>query len=1054
MKIPNRKALKCFSLLWIAVLAALCLSAGTAFAEPYSDTDGHWGAAVIDKWGAYDVLQGDGDGSFAPNRDMSVAELATVLSKAFGYTEVGNPSISSAIPSWAQEDVKKAVTAGVIASDETGLTLTRELSAKILAKALKIAPLAGATAFRDDGAVSAAYRPYVNALGREGAFKGDTAGNFMPQKGFTRAEVMQVFENTLTDIVRESKAAASEKSIIVNAPNLSLTAGTVEGDLIIGQGVGDGDITLTDVKIAGRLIVYGGGKNSIYIKGESAVPLVVTQKTFGAPARIVVDAAASVGTVSVVAESAAVVTGDVAKLEIVPASEVTVSGEIASAAPAHETSVEVVSGTVAEISIEAEGASLALGSGATVTSLVVSGANAEVTVASGATVAEATVAASDVAIEGAGKVESVTVTADSAGGVSVTVPGTQVQNESDAAVSAGADKTVDAGKSDSVATAPSGGGGGGGGGGSDTTTVSVTDVTLNETSATIEVNNTVTLTATVSPENATTKTVTWSSSNTAVATVDTNGTVTGVTPGTATITVTTDSGEKTATASITVTAAVKAPALSKEVSLAYASDKTATLSFTYDSALAAIEDGDVLLDSAASDAVTATLSEKVISAKVDMAGLTPGTDYIVSVKAKAAADTSKAVTSSFTFKAVSGEFTRAANAGTYKIAYADAAGVIRLTDENGDAAWYFAQTDGDLYKIFDAVYTPNADVTDSAGNKAVDLFFVTLGADSNGDKIELKGTAIPSGESSANPAEIQIGIPNADNTSLPDFIIPAGALGGTNNESYSTTRIVVNEGAYLNIDSDQTWASVYGTENKTPTPGQFRNGNITVKSGGKLRDSAYKFWPLGSGSTLSVLEGGFLAVGKGDRNGDWADAAVDAQTGDIAKEYYGGWLIGDSTAKIYLGGGGTTESFNDAIEICDSLVMLNGYAIVQKDISLMYDVLVTRGSALEIADGKEIMMLSGKAGGAIIGSTYDFYGQPSGASPSFTTPNTSIPSQIVLKPGASIVGSSLGTANSLLNSGGSDMSLTVSSTSVSINGGWPAAGSFFIFIESTSGSGE
>ena len=90
------------------------------------------------------------------------------------------------------------------------------------------------------------------------------------------------------------------------------------------------------------------------------------------------------------------------------------------------------------------------------------------------------------------------------------------------------------------------------GGGTDP--VAVTGVTLDQSEAEIAVGGTVTLTPTVSPSNATTKTVTWESSDDAVATVD-GGVVTGVAEGTATITVKTTDGNKTATCEVTVTAA-------------------------------------------------------------------------------------------------------------------------------------------------------------------------------------------------------------------------------------------------------------------------------------------------------------------------------------------------------------------------------------------------------------------------------------------------------------------------------------------------------------------
>lgn len=82
-------------------------------------------------------------------------------------------------------------------------------------------------------------------------------------------------------------------------------------------------------------------------------------------------------------------------------------------------------------------------------------------------------------------------------------------------------------------------------------TIAVSAIAVNPTTAAVKPGATVTLSATVTPEDATDKTITWSSSDEKVATVD-GGKVTGVAEGTATITATTKSGDKTATCAVTV----------------------------------------------------------------------------------------------------------------------------------------------------------------------------------------------------------------------------------------------------------------------------------------------------------------------------------------------------------------------------------------------------------------------------------------------------------------------------------------------------------------------
>ena len=87
--------------------------------------------------------------------------------------------------------------------------------------------------------------------------------------------------------------------------------------------------------------------------------------------------------------------------------------------------------------------------------------------------------------------------------------------------------------------------------------ISVSDVTLDQSTKKLTEGESFTLTATVSPADATDKSVSWGSSDTAVATVDQSGQVTAVKAGTATITVTTTDGAKQATCVVTVEAKPK-----------------------------------------------------------------------------------------------------------------------------------------------------------------------------------------------------------------------------------------------------------------------------------------------------------------------------------------------------------------------------------------------------------------------------------------------------------------------------------------------------------------
>ncbi len=139
----------------------------------------------------------------------------------------------------------------------------------------------------------------------------------------------------------------------------------------------------------------------------------------------------------------------------------------------------------------------------------------------------------------------------------------------------------------------------------------VTDVSLDKTSLDLEVGDSETLTATITPSDATNQKVTWTSSNTNVATVDENGKVTAVGAGTATITATAADGSgEFATCEVTVTQISVTGVTLDQTSLTLTEGETGTLTATVEPSNAT----DKSVTWTTSDESVATVANGVVTA--------------------------------------------------------------------------------------------------------------------------------------------------------------------------------------------------------------------------------------------------------------------------------------------------------------------------------------------------------------------------------------------------------------------------------------------------------
>ncbi|KNZ41196.1 hypothetical protein AKG39_12785 [Acetobacterium bakii] len=72
-----------------------------------------------------------------------------------------------------------------------------------------------------------------------------------------------------------------EDNVSINTPDVTLQNLHIKGNLTIGEGVGEGDVTLNNITVDGDTFIRGGGKNSIHINGGDYNKITILQTSSG-----------------------------------------------------------------------------------------------------------------------------------------------------------------------------------------------------------------------------------------------------------------------------------------------------------------------------------------------------------------------------------------------------------------------------------------------------------------------------------------------------------------------------------------------------------------------------------------------------------------------------------------------------------------------------------------------------------------------------------------------------------------------------------------------------
>lgn len=316
-------------------------------------------------------------------------------------------------------------------------------------------------------------------------------------------------------------------NVIISARDVVLQNTIIEGDLLLAESIGDGNVTLKNVTVKGTTKVRGGGPNSVVMYDFNGQTVIVDVPE-GNSVRLVAQGSTSIESVEMDSDG---------KLE---ESELTGGGFTNVVIPASAT--VTLAGNFDTINVEAAGASVNIASGSINTlNVAESAGQANINLSTGTSVTTLTVSA-PVDITGTGAIATANINSNDVT-IAQTPATTNFGDNVDSAEVGGA-------IINGTPQAPPAGGGGGG-----SSTIAVTAISVSPSTLTLTVGATRMITATVEPDNATNKKINWTTSDEKIATVDVNGKVTAIAVGIATITATSaaDSSKK-ASCEVTVEA--------------------------------------------------------------------------------------------------------------------------------------------------------------------------------------------------------------------------------------------------------------------------------------------------------------------------------------------------------------------------------------------------------------------------------------------------------------------------------------------------------------------
>lgn len=271
--------------------------------------------AQLREWVDNGFITGDSDGNFKPDKLVTRAEFMALVNRSFGFTEAAAINFSDvSAKDWFYKDAAIAVKNGYMIGNNGMLTPLNPISRQEFA--IVLARLTNSLAAADDKvlegladgkAIPEWSRAAVSATVAKGYFEGFISDSFKPTEKITKLEVAVGLDRAFKSMYKAvymkkgtygptSGMQVLDGSVVIVAPEVTLKNTTINGDLILRESIGEGNVYLDNVVVKGTTIVRGGGAHSIVIRNSSLGSVIVRRE--GNVVRIVATGSTTIGDVN------------------------------------------------------------------------------------------------------------------------------------------------------------------------------------------------------------------------------------------------------------------------------------------------------------------------------------------------------------------------------------------------------------------------------------------------------------------------------------------------------------------------------------------------------------------------------------------------------------------------------------------------------------------------------------------------------------------------------------------------------------------------------------